>query len=260
MLAIANMKGETKIFGRESGKQSYAYPTVSAANIQIVYLNSRFNPFLVLDDRDGKNDRGGRPGPEIARASGDGWSEHSKYPWGSHWPVTQVPLLVCYPQAADRPSHTWTSTQYSAAYETTETSMTKIMLCGMTDKPVEDLLPLAKSWLRPAKLTVNSPAFIDAGYDPAQRAYVLTCQDRGKPATLIADVAASPASPLENLALVVNGWGKAGAVVRLNGLPVVIDKDTAIGHRDVLEGTDLIVWIKRTSTAPVHVELVPTGN
>ncbi|MBI4581638.1 MAG: LamG domain-containing protein [Planctomycetes bacterium] len=259
ILSVANMKGETKTFGRESGEKSYGFPTIPAANIQIVHLNSRYNPVLVLDDRDGRNDRG-RSGPEILRASGDGWSEHSAFPWGNHWPVTQVPLLARYPQAADRPSHTWTSTQYSAAYETTDNSMTKIMLCGMTDKPIEKLLPLARSWLRPPRLTVNSAAFSDEGYDPTQRAYVLACQDGGKPTKLEFDVAAGEESPLVNLAMVVKDWGRSGVTIRLNHAPVAVGEDFAFGYRERMEGADLIVWIRTAATAPVHVELTPSGG
>ncbi len=257
ILSVANMKGETKTFGRESGKKSYGFPTVPGANIQIVYLDSRFNPFLVLDDRDGKNDRG-RSGPEIFRASGDGWCEHSEFPWGNHWPVTQVPLLSRHPQAADRPSHTWTSTQYSAPCQTTTNSMTKIMLCGLTDKPVEELLPLARSWLRPPTLTVTSAAFANEGYDPTQRAYILTCQHSGKPAKLEVVLLASEESPLVNPALIVKDWGKAGVALRLDGVSVVPAEDLALGHRERLEGTDLVVWIRTTSMAPLHIELTPS--
>lgn len=259
IMSVANMKGETKTFGRESGKKGYGFPTIPGANIQIVYLASKYNPFLVLDDREGKNDRG-RPGPEILRASGDGWSEHSAFPWGNHWPVTQIPVLARYPQAADRPSHTWTSTQYSAPYETTENSMTKIMLCGLTEEPVEGLLPLARSWLRAPKLTVNSAAFVNEGYDPTERAYVLACKDHGKPAKLKADIAANEKAPLVNLALVIKNWGEAGATARLDQVPVEAGEDFAVGHRDRMEGTDLIVWIRTTSTTPVHIELMPASR
>ncbi|HSW46382.1 MAG TPA: LamG domain-containing protein [Phycisphaerae bacterium] len=259
IMSVANMKGETKSFGRESGPKSYGFPTIPGANIQIVYLDSRFNPFLVLDDSDGKNDRG-RPGPEIVRASGDGWSEHSIFPWGNHWPVTQVPLLARYPQAADRPSHTWTSTQYSAPYESTNNSMTKIMLCGMTDKSAEELLPLARSWLRPPGLTIHSAAFADEGYDPTQRAYVLTCKNRGKPAKLEAVLAAGQESPVVNPALIIRDWGKAGVKVSLNHVPIVSGEDYTIGHRERFEGADLIAWIRTTSTTPMHIELAPSGD
>jgi hypothetical protein len=259
IMSAANMKGEVKTFGRESGEKSYGYPTLPGANIQIVYLNSRFNPFLVLDDREGKNDRG-NPGPAIVRASGDGWSEHSVFPWGDHWPVTQIPVVVRYPQAADRPSHTWTSTQYSAAYETTANSMTKIMLCGLTDRPIEELLPLARSWLRPAKMKVESAAFAGGAYDPAQRAYVLSCRDRGRPTKLEAVVAASAESPLVNMGLVVKDWGPGGAAVRVDGVAVTPGKGCAVGHQERLEGSDLVVWIERTAAAPVRVELSPVGE
>jgi len=256
LLSVANMKGETATFGRESGEKSYRYPTIPRANIQIAYLNSRYNPFLILDDRDGKNDRGGQ-GPDIARATGEGWSEHSIFPWRNHWPVTQVPVFGRFAQAADRPAHTWVATQFSAPCATTDHSMTKIMLTGLTDKPIEELLPLARSWLRPPTLTVGSPMYVNEGYDPTQRAYILTCQSPGRPRVLKADLNASEERPLVNLALVVKGWGNADVALCLNGEPLEAGKGFAAGHRERLDGDDLTVWIEMTATAPRHIELTP---
>jgi hypothetical protein len=255
ILSVANMKGETKTFGRESDKKSYAYPSIPGANIQITYLKSRFNPFLVLDDRNGKNNLGST-GPAILRASGEDWSEHSLFPWGNHWPVTQVPLLARYPQAADRPSHTWTSTQYSAPYKTTTNSMTKIMLCGLTDKNVEELLPLAKSWLRAPKVITNSKAFVNKGYDQTQRAYVLTSKEPGKPTRVELQFAASKESPVVNPALIIEGWGDDNVMIMLDAKMIPQGEKFRFGHHKRLESTDLIVWINIESTNPLRIELI----
>ena len=257
VLSVANMKGETKTFGWEPGKPSYGQPTIPGANIQITYLRSRFNPFLVLDDREGMNDKGDT-GPAILRVAGDRWSEHLGFPWYDHWPVTQVPVLARAAQAADRPAHTWTSTQYSAAYEATSDTMTKIMLCGLTDKPIEALLPLAKSWLRPAKLKTDSPQFTNEGYDATQRAYVLTCRDPGKPAPLTMHIEGTADSPIVNLSFVVQGWGERDIQLAVDGAPIPHGKHLRFGHRRRLDGADLVLWLECESSTTIRITLTPS--
>jgi len=253
IMSVANMKGQHKTFGWDSGKKRFAYPTLPGANIQVTYLKSTWNPFLVMDDRPGRNDKGG-DGPAILRVGGDNWSRHSKFPWRNHWPVTQIPILGRHAQAADRPAHTYTATQRSAAYETTDHSMTKIVLCGMTDKHAKQLLPLAKSWLKAPKLTLDSDAYLNEGYDPTQRAYVLACKKADHPAKVALHFAASTESPVRNLAIVVRNWGHTAVRVEVDGYP---DTPYRTGHHRRLEGTDLIVWIEITSNEPVELEWKP---
>ena len=256
VLSVANMKGQTQTFGWEPGKPSYGLPTIPGANIQVTYLNSTFNPFLVLDDRDGKNGKEDN-GPAILRTGGDRWSNHVGFPWYDHWPVTQVPVPARAAQAADRPAHTWTATQYSAPFETTRNSMTKIMLCGMTDKPIDELAPLARSWLRPAKLTADSTAFANEGYDPTQRAYILACREPGKPSSVTLRLAATGDSPMANLALLVRDWGEQDAQLALDGEPIPRGQRFRFGHNRRLEGTDLIVWLEAQSALTAVVTLAP---
>lgn len=257
VLSVANMKGETKTYGWEPGNRSYTLPTIPGANMQVTYLGSRFNPFLVLDDRDGKNDKKDN-GPAILRVGGDQWSNHIGFPWYDHWPVTQVPVLMRAAQAADRPAHTWTSTQYSAPYKTTENSMTKIMLCGLTDRSIEALLPLAKSWLRPARLTTDSTAFVSEGYDPTQRAYIMTCRDPGRPTPLSVNIEASAGSPIVNLSFVLRGWGDQDVRLSVDGTSIPMGKRFRFGHRHRLNGTDLVLWLELASTSTVRITLTPS--
>jgi hypothetical protein len=212
----------------------------------------------VLNDRDGTNDQGGN-GPAILRAGGDRWPNRVGLPWYDHWPVTQVPVLARAAQAADRPAHTWTSTQYSAPCETTSNSMTKIMLCGLTDQPIEALLPLARSWLRPAKLTMDSQAFAGGGYDPTERAYVLTCHEPGKPAELTLRIDGSAESPIVNPAFVIRNWGDRGVQLAVNGESATRGKGFRYGHRRHLDGTDLVLWLKAESVSTVRVTVAPAG-
>lgn len=252
ILSVANMRGETKTFGWEEGEKSYRRPTLEGANIQITYLNSRYNPFLVLDDRSGRNDHGGS-GPAIHRTGGSGWSEHSLYPWWNHWPVTQIPILERQAQAADRPSHTCTSTQYSAAWQTAPGSITKIMLCGVTDQPIEDLVPLARSWLRPPRLASDSPAYRDEGYDATQRAYRLSCREAGKPQPVRLRIEGSAESPVVNPAIIVRDWGDQ----QIHVLSAENRGPVRCGLHRRLTGTDAVVWVPVRSTSTVEITLEP---
>jgi hypothetical protein len=70
-------------------------------------------------------------------------------------------------------------------------------------------------------------------------------------------LAASPGSPLVHPSFVVRGWGEAGARLEIDGTTVPPGERFRTGRRRTLEGTDLIVWIERTSTSPITIRLVP---
>jgi hypothetical protein len=124
------------------------------------------------------------------------------------------------------------------------------MMEGMSDKSPEELVPLAKSWLRPAKLEVRSGCTSE-GYDRAQRAYVLTAA--GPEISVV--VKASEKRPMINPAFVIEKWGEADAVLTIDGEKIKCGKSFRYGHRKRAEGSDLIVWINKESTKPVEVSL-----
>ncbi len=257
ILSLANMEGEGKVYGWERGPKKYAYPALPGANMQITYLNSKFNPFLILDDRPGPNDQG-TDGPAITRVGGDGWSQFSPFPWRNHWPVTQIPIIGRHAVAADRPAHTYTSTQHSAAYATSGQSMVKIMLCGMTERgEAVELLPLARSWLRPARMEILSEGYAGGRYDPTERAYRVRRSDGSSPMLLECRFEASKGSPLENLAIVVENWGEAAAELRIDGQSRPADPAARFGYHRHMEGTDLVLWCKIERDTPCRVELAP---
>jgi hypothetical protein len=65
-------------------------------------------------------------------------------------------------------------------------------------------------------------------------------------AALALTLAASPASPVENVVLVVKGWGDGGASLTLDGREVPRGRDFRVGHRRRLEATDLSRWSARS--------------
>ncbi|MHC4160071.1 MAG: hypothetical protein ACYSSO_13450, partial [Planctomycetota bacterium] len=131
----------------------------------------------------------------------------------------------------------------------------RLLMEGMSNKSPEELVPLAKSWLRPAKLEVKSGCR-SRGYDRSQRAYVLTAMN----SRICVLVKASEESPVINPAFVIKNWGDSDARLEIDGKEVKRGKDFRFGHRARLEGTDLIVWMKLASSEPVPVSILPKGD
>ncbi len=250
-LSLANMDGQSHTYPWPPDKKE-----VPGANIQIVNYKSRFKPFLILTNNKPRiwfaRIRKRQPGKDL---SGMSMSLSSSFWWWNHWPVAQLPNDGRVAEAPDRPSHSYTSTQDSAPYETTENSITKIMLCGLTEKSVIQLLPLAKSWLAPPELKLKTVALQSQGYDPTQRAYVLTCKKTGKPAVIEFELPASDESPVINPAFIIKNWGEAQARLNINGKTIKPGKNFRFGHSHTLEGCDLIVWLKIESTDKLKISL-----
>ena len=128
---------------------------------------------------------------------------------------------------------------------------------GLTNKPPADLLPLAKSWLSPPELKLDGEGYRSLGYDPTQRAYVLSRQEKSPPAPLKIVLSASNTSPLWDPAIVIRSWGDAAAQLKIDGKPVTWGKDFRVGHVDRLEGRDLVIWIQKQTSQAMRVEVTP---
>ncbi|MBN2473331.1 MAG: hypothetical protein JXB62_01885 [Pirellulales bacterium] len=68
-------------------------------------------------------------------------------------------------------------------------------------------------------------------------------------------VAASQNNPVCNLALVILGWGTAGASLAIDGEELVQGPKFRIGHQCALENADLTVWIRYEATDPFELTL-----
>ena len=243
-LSIANMSGETATYSW-SPNAPKTFDKPEGPNIQVVNLRSDWKPFQIV-------------APAHSRMKPyTGEKTYSMFEWWNHWPVAQIKSSGISAVAPDRASHSSLSHLFWDAYAQTNNSMTKIMLDGLTTKPAAGLVPLAKSWLAPPKLTLTGATFRTDGYDPTQRAYIVTRQAGSAAAALEATLAASEESPLVNPAIVVQNWGAEGARIRIDGKPVAGGTDLRVGHADTLEGTNLIVWMRRESTRPLKISLEP---
>ena len=214
--------------------------------IHLVNTKSRFKPFAILRPQDQ---------PEFDIFAGEIRRDVSIYPWWNHWPAALNASDGRYAVAADRVSHSSLTHLVWGAYETGPNRMRKIMLAGLTEQPAEQLLPLARSWAKPAELRLTGAGYASQGFDPAQKAYLLHREAAGT--KLSFTLAASADSPVENPAFVIHGWGAGNAKVSLNGKTVPAGADLRIGHRQTIDGEDLIVWLRTTSQTAGNILIEP---
>lgn len=247
IMSVASMDGRTAEFGWTfEGKARQNEPSIPGANIQVSYLKSRWNPFLILEDGSGLNEKG-HSGPEIDRYAGR-WSDYSDFPWRNHWPVTQEYVIGRYACVADAPSHTYTATQYNAPHSIEGNKMTKLMLCGCTEGDASSLLPLAKSWLRAPKMLFDGK---EVSYDMTQRAYVLDISPRaslGRDDRII--VEASAEHPVQGLCVIIPGVSEAPSAIRINGR---FFSDYKAGIHQAWNGPKLVLWLDVQATSRIEI-------
>jgi len=248
-LTWGNMDGESRTYSWET-RHERGSGGPKGATIQIVNLKSKYKPFIIYE-----------PGSKMKLFGCCVEEQWSNFPWWNHWPVSQIANDGRRTGVPDRPGHSSLAQAIEDSkgikHDKEKGTYTAVSLTGMSDKGVRGLLPLARSWNYPAKLNLIDEGFKSEGYDRYQRAYVLACEDKGNPSALEFELAASDKSPVVNPAFVVTGWGESGAKLKINGKPVRRGRDFRLGHRHRLEGSDLVVWIKKESTKSIIVSLFP---
>jgi hypothetical protein len=255
-ITTANMAGEIRSHswdpwpssGRTGSPFTNALPN---ANICVVNFKSVSKPYYIYE-----------PGTSIIPYGGgtkELRTEYSKFPTWNHWPTSLDPSDGHYPVAADRVTSSAVTSPEPPMKQRGDGSVEGRFIMGLTDKPIEKLAPLARSWLEPAELKVISKGFHSEGYIRDQRAYLLTKQTPEK-AGLEFEVLASGESPVVNPAFVIKDWGGAEAKLTIDGKPVKRGKNFRFGHRRTLEGSDLIVWLRTESVKPIGILLSPVAD
>ncbi len=241
-LTIGNMAGETATYSwlPQSPKK---LDRPENANIQVVNLKSKWKPFQIVS-----------PVNDILKPY-HGKDSDSIFHWWNHWPVAQVKSSGIYAIAPDKPSHSSLSHIEGAPYATTNDSVTKLMLDGLTTKSASELISIAKSWLSPPVMTVSGKSCLSEGYDPAQRAFVVNRQSDESQNRCRASFKASIDSPLVDPAIVIKNWGDGVPRLAVNGKGVAWGPDYRYGKVNTLEGTDLVLWFKFQSTQPTTIDV-----
>jgi hypothetical protein len=243
---LANMDGQTHTYSWAAGAPE-DYDKPKNATIQLTNLKAENKPFIIFE-----------PGPEISAFGGG--DEHSRFPWWNHWPASKIPSDGREVTGPDRPSHSSLSNYEPAAVPGEGDSYIAVSLYGMTDKGIDSLIPLARSWNNPAKLNLMAAGFESEGFNKYERAYVLSRKADAGPSTLKFELAASETSPVVNPAFIIKNWGHATAELKINEKPAKRGKALRLGHRRTLETTDLVVWIKKQATSPITISLSPKAH
>ncbi len=180
----------------------------------------------------------------------------SHFPWWNHWPVAQIPSDGRYCQAADRASHFSLAWGGPPPHKGEDKTYWWAWMYGATKGEPESLVPLARSWLMPAKLIVDGRA-ASTHYDLTQRCYVLSKSENFKEESLRFRLEASSDSPVVNPAFIIKNWGNRGAKLQVNGKALTQGKTLRLGHIRRINQYDLVVWIRLESNQPVEISLNP---
>ena len=185
-------------------------------------------------------------------------TEYAVFPSWNHWPVAQMPSDGRYASYPDRTAHSSLTHVRMPTYREDfgdRPFYEKLLMEGMLNQSPEELVTLAKSWLRPAAIEVKSGGSTD-GYDRAQRAYVLDASGE----SISLRLEASDESPVVNPAFVVKNWGDRGASLTYNGKSVPQGKYFRVGHPRTVRDKDLVVWIKAESTEALEITLTKSDD
>lgn len=265
-VSLVNLSGEVRAYSwhEELGVEM---TEPEGANISYVHLRSDHRPFIVVPDGPVETVEGSWDSPffrSYASKMATGYAPDpppSVYGWWNHWPVAQIPGDGRWVVTPDRPSHfnLTTFVQWND-HEHTPESRTRIMLQGMTSGGPAELVTVAKSWLRPAALTITSGAGRGGRYDPAERAYRVEWidPDDAGPCTFVLEGSAE--SPIVNPALLVANWGDRDATLAVEGRTVKPGADFRQGVRRRGEGEDLVLWLRLESTERVRLTLRRAGD
>lgn len=246
-VSIGNLQGAMKhYFWPEASKKTTLDGLPDHPCLQVVNLKSKLKPFLVIPPDEG-----------LQIQLFDKHARHSIFRQWNHWPVSQDKSWSR--EAKDNSKPSCTSLTFWKGWKpvaTTDHSQTMVMLHGLSDQPADRLLTVAKSWLRPAAVTMKTQDATFDGYDRTQRAYVFTLRDSDTTRSIEFDIAATPETPLHNPAFIVHRWQGSGAKVVVNGgtpKPAEIQHAVEFG----LTGNSLVVWLPADISTATRVCITP---
>ncbi len=255
-ITLGNLQGATKTYSwKPQAAGAFADPIGPGepsgppqANMQMVNTRSSWKPFQIVP-------------PE--GVSSDFYNNEKSYftfeCW-NHWPVAQIASSDRACVTDDRPSHSSLSHLFWNVSSETENTATKLLLNGLTNTSLADLVPLAKSWIAPAQLQVTTGAVENGGYDASQRAYILTEKQTGLPDILRLTLQASKASPVSHVALLIQGWGEDDVRLKIDEKAAGPGARIRTAQLKHLDRTDLLVWIEQETTRPLQIELRPLSR
>jgi hypothetical protein len=244
-ITFADLDGNKRSYSWEKGvPKSFDWPKFKP--VQLVNTKSKFKPYGIYY-------------PErLTYPFNFGWVEgYSTFPCWNHWPVSQVASDGRNTVAPDKVSHS-SLTQVNCDHQIfeigTDHSVRVRSLIGMTEEPIESLLPLARSWNYPPEIKQVSNMFKYLGYDPYQRCYQFENISQSKQ-NLEFELIGSKSSPIVNIPMVIKNWKANIASVEINEKKAIQGIDYMFGYLPTIEGEDLVIWIYIKSSSVVKVKI-----
>jgi hypothetical protein len=208
------------------------------ANIMLINLKSEYKPFII-----------GMPyGVSIQPYAPEGPLPFVFQTWGK-------PPEKLYTTALCHMLNYW-------HYRRTDNTLEQIYLHGMTNAadPQKELIALGWSWISEPELKMNGvePDYTFYTYDPAQKAYILPRKGRG-PIELEFSLEKRRLGPMSivNPTFIVKDWDTTGVELKVDGERIEPGRDFRIGYEETATGTDLILWLKMTSSEPTKFKITP---
>ena len=172
-------------------------------------------------------------------------------PGYNHFPVAQARCDGRWLRTLDRPGHVSSSPISNPVIHEEGNRSHWNGLYGMNRMGMVELITFGRSWAYPAELTLNGSGFISQGYDKSQRCYQI---EKTQPSGGAVEISlqGSKKSPVINPAIRIKNWNSDTAKVLVNGKP---SDDVRLGFNHEIEGTDLVVFLFLSETAPVKITI-----
>jgi hypothetical protein len=196
-------------------------------------LKSRYKPFVVS------------PQPCEMHAY-QGSQGGSRFRWRDHWPTTLEPTPGRNASGKQAAHGSYYHITKIPIYERSGDSITKIMLHGMTENNIDDVVNISKSWLNPAPI-ISTYGSNNAFYNPAEKAYELISSG-GEMSFMIKG---SEQSPVINPVFLVHHWDKKGVTITIDGAELKDGEEYRWDFIRKINGTDLLVWLDKKFSSKV---------
>ena len=244
-IEFLDLEGNKADYSWENGAPK-AFNKTRFQAIQLIHFKSKWKPFgIFTPDR-------------ITFPFNFGWVPgYSTFPCWNHWPVSQIASDGRNAVAPDKPSHS-SLTQVNGDFQVVEmgpdnTVLTR-SLVGMTDKPIDSLMSLARSWNYPPAVKLLTDGFSSEGYDKYQRSYNFECTS-DKNQSLEFELLGSKNSPICNLAIVIKNRNSTSAVIEIDGVKMELNKDYYVSFQPTLAGNEMVIWLYLKSEKATKIRI-----
>ncbi len=210
-------------------------------NIMMVNMKSKYKPFQIFELE-----------CNLTCFAHEHRKDVSHFPWWNHWPAAMIPSDGRYCQAADRPSHFSLAWASPRPHKGENNTYWWTWMYGATQEKIGSLTALARSWVRPPELSVQSGA--DKGeFDSTQRCYTISDSASREIDQLRFSLKANSDSPVVNPAFVVKNWGDNPVYLKVNGKTIDEGEAFRVGHVRRINQYDLVVWLELESNEEIQI-------